>query len=158
MVEMVSNRKRLKESLPKEEASLRKAFKEGCLQTHLMFRVRLMYFRETSVDAVRDLKHAELEMHVLEKELVCALEQARNRLVVAIAGESKSTPKDRRQYYLETADSMRRLIIRLRKGGSSRGFHLQDWVSALQALDTLPLKEKAQPLCNRLRSIVEAIE
>ena len=86
-----------------------------------------------------------------------ALESARPRLAVAIASETKSTPLDRRQYYLETADRMRRFSKKLRKSGFRTLQERREWIHALDALKQLPAQSKALRLCQNLRDIVRGL-
>jgi hypothetical protein len=123
-----------------------------------MFRVGLLYFRGISLNTIGDPESAGYDGNALKQELVIALENWRGRLAIAIAEEAKSTSWDRRRYYLDTADQMRRLILRLRNGGSDEGFELQECISALEALRKIPLKSGAQPLCKRLLGIAAVIE
>ncbi|MBN2321486.1 MAG: hypothetical protein JXR49_20580 [Acidobacteria bacterium] len=106
----------------------------------------------------QDSRSTGYDVIVLRKELLGALETARSRLAIAIAEESKSTPWDLRRHYLETTDHMRRFIERLRKGENHEEFRMQDWMSALEALREISLKDSARPLCSRLRRIVAALE
>ena len=87
------------------------------------------------------------------RELVLALESARTRLAVAIASEAKSTPLDRWQYYLETADKMRRFSKKLRMGSGALQ-EREEWMRALEALRRLPVQSKALPLCRMLRELI----
>jgi|GEM_PF-1750388 len=119
-----------------------------------MFHVGLIYFREISVNAVQDLKITGCGGHILKRELLLAMETARSRLAIAIAEESKYTPWNQRQYFLDTADRMRRNIARLRTEKSSEGFQLQEWILALEALREIPLNDRAQAICERLRRII----
>ncbi len=93
----------------------------------------------------------------IQLELLLAIESARNRLAVAIASETKSTPPDRRQYYLETADRMRRISRKLRKDGAGIPQDRQPWIRALEALNRLPAQSKALPLCRILRDIAKRL-
>jgi hypothetical protein len=111
-----------------------------------------------AVDAVRDSELIGYEANLLRKELLHALETARSRLAIAIAEESKSTPWNLRRHYLDTADHMRRFVLRLRNGESREGFCTQNWRSALEALREIPSRYSARPLCRRLRSIIAALE
>jgi hypothetical protein len=119
-----------------------------------MFHVGLIYFREISVNAVQDLKITGCGEHILKRDLLLAMETARSRLAIAIAEESKYTPWNQRQYYLDTADRMRRNIARLRTEKSSEGFQLQEWILALEALREIPLNDRAQAICERLCRIL----
>jgi hypothetical protein len=88
-----------------------------------------------------------------DRDLIQALESARTRLAVAIASETKSTPPEQRQYYLETADRMQRFTKMVRAGsGALQNRH--DWERTLEALKRLPAQSKALPLCQTLREIV----
>jgi hypothetical protein len=93
----------------------------------------------------------------IHRELVLALESARMRLAVAIASETKSTPPDRRRYYLDTSDRIRRFIKSLRKGDPDVLQQRQAWVQALDALNRLPVHSKALLLCQVLREIVTTL-
>ena len=111
-----------------------------------------------SVSSVKDLKSTGYDVNVLKKELLRALETARSHLAIAIAEESKSTPWDLRKHYLETTDRTRQFIAKLRNGKNGEGFRMQDWMSALEALREISLKDGARPLCRHLRNIVAALE
>jgi hypothetical protein len=94
----------------------------------------------------------------VQKELVHALESARNQLAVAIAAESKSTLPDQWRCYLDTADRMCRFIKRLRKTGmAGRSMHA-DWIHALEGLRKLSAQDKARRLCRILDDIVAELE
>lgn len=99
-----------------------------------------------------DVVHHRLSTKI-DRELILALESARTRLAVAIATETKSTPPERRQYYLETADRMQRLT-RMVRAGSGALQRRQDWERALDALKCLPVQTTALPLCQALREIL----
>jgi hypothetical protein len=92
------------------------------------------------------------------KELLVALEKSRTRLAVAIAAESKITPLDRWQYYLDTADRMRRCIKKLRHADFNGEPGLKDWNRALYALRQLPVHDTAWHLCRFLGEIVAMLE
>jgi hypothetical protein len=111
-----------------------------------------------TVDAVEDSKSSDYDVNLLRKELLRALETARSRFAIAIAEESKSTPWDLRRQYLDTADHMRRFVTRLRNRENREGFCMKNWISALEALREIPVKDSACLLCRRLRSIVAALE
>ena len=119
-----------------------------------MFHVGLIYFREISVNAVQDPELSGCDGHILKRDLLLAMETARSRLAIAIAEESKYTPWNQRQYYLDTADRMRRNITRLRTEESNEGFQLQEWILALEALREIPLNDRARTICERLRRIM----
>jgi len=123
-----------------------------------MFRVGHLYFMKIYLDTIQNSTSTGCDEYAIKKELLLALETARSRLAIAIAEETKSTPGDRRQYFLDTADYMRHRIIRLRDEGCDEKFQLQDWISALEALRKIPAKDRAQPLCKRLRRIVMTLE
>jgi hypothetical protein len=110
------------------------------------------------VGAVQDSKSTDYDVSLLRKELLLALETARSRLAIAIAEESKSTPWHLRRQYLDTADHTRRFVVRLRNRENHDGFCMKNWISALEALREIPVKDGARPLCSRLRSIVSALE
>jgi hypothetical protein len=95
----------------------------------------------------------------IHKELLLALESARTRLAVAIAAETKSTPLDRWQYYLDTADRMRRCIRKLRRSDFDASPPApQDLTGVIDALRRLPVQGKAQRLCKILGDIVTGLE
>jgi len=93
----------------------------------------------------------------IHRELILALESARMQLAVAIALETKSTPPDRRRYYLDTSDRMRGFVKRLREGGAGVVQVRQAWVQALDALNRLPDHSRALMLCQLLRDIVTGL-
>jgi len=94
----------------------------------------------------------------IHRDLLFALESARTRLAIAIAAETKSTPRDQRQYYLETTDRMRRFIRRMRKSGFTFPPRHTAWIPALNALRQIPSFDKAQRLCQVLSDIVTELE
>lgn len=94
----------------------------------------------------------------LKRELLVALETTRCRLAIAIAEESKFTPGHLRRYYLDTAEHIRQFIEKLRYREDNGPYHRNDWISALEVLRSIPLKEDAQSLCNHLSGIVKAFE
>ena len=87
-----------------------------------------------------------------------ALELARTRLAVTIAAETKSTPLDRWQYYLDTADRMCRFMRKMRKEGFPAVREPEDWICALEALRHFPVHDKALRLCQILGDIVTGLE
>ncbi len=121
--------------------------------TSLLFRHEAFYFMETARGLIRDRIPEDLQ-----KELVLALESARMRLSVAIAMETKSTPGDRRIYYLETAEQMSRFIKRLRNAELDLMAASQGWIRALDTLNRLPDQSRAMRLCQILRDIVMGLE
>jgi hypothetical protein len=94
----------------------------------------------------------------IQKELVLALESARTRLSIAIAAESKSTPRDRWRYYLDTTDQLSRFIKKLRNADPDSRAVSQGWVRALDMLKHVPAQNKALRLCLLLREIVMKLE
>jgi hypothetical protein len=94
----------------------------------------------------------------IHRELILAVESARMRLAVAIALETKSTPPDRRRYYLDISDRMRQFVKRLRKGGADVAQERQAWVQALDTLKQLPSHSRALMLCQLLDDLRLAIE
>jgi len=94
----------------------------------------------------------------VHRELVLALESARMRLSVAIAVETKSTPRDRWRYYLDTTDQISRFIRRFRKTDFESAPDSQDWIKALDRLDRLPIQVRALRLCQVLRDIMAELE
>jgi hypothetical protein len=108
---------------------------------------------ETAGNLIRD--------HIPEnsqKELVLALESARTRLSVAIALETKSTPRDRWRYYLETAERVSLFIKKLRNADLDSMTASQGWTCALDMLNRLPAQSKALRLCEILRAVVMKLE
>ncbi len=94
----------------------------------------------------------------MQRELVHALESARMRLSVAIATESKSTPRDRWRYYLDTTDLISRFIKQLRNADFESKPVSQGWIRALEMLRHLPAQNKALRLCQILREVIMKIE
>lgn len=94
----------------------------------------------------------------VREELLNGLEKARGCLAIAIAGESKSTPVDRRKKYLEMADYMHRYIRALRDNESRGRVPGGDCGPALDALRSIPRDKGAQFLCDCLQSIVAGLE
>ena len=111
-------------------------------------------FQEKCGDTVT-ANRASIKMH---RELLFALESARTRLAIAIAAETKSTPRDQRQYYLETAERMRRFIRKMRKSGFGFPPRQNDWIRGLNALRQIPPYDEAQRLCQVLSHIVTELE
>ena len=126
--------------------------------TLLLFRVRALYFRKTAVDPIQNSASAEKSGNAVQKELLFALESARTRLAIAIAEQTKSTPRDRWQYYLDTADHVRKFIGRLRKVDGDALQECRGWTGALKALKQLPMQVNAVQLCEVLRDIVMELE
>ncbi len=94
----------------------------------------------------------------IHRELLVALESARMRLAVAIAAETKSTPPNQWQYYLDTSERMRRFIGHLRKKRFDMLQQPQDWIRATEVLKQLPIQDKAPQLCRILGDIVARLE
>lgn len=94
----------------------------------------------------------------IRKELLFALESARTRLAIAIAEETKLTPRDRWQFYLDTTDHVRRFIGKLRKWDADEPPQYEEWAYALVALRQLPIQGSALRLCEALLSIVNELE
>jgi len=97
-------------------------------------------------------------------ELVHALESARSRLAVAIAAESKVTPRERWRRYLETEDRMRRCLRAIR-GHPARGSGKRHgWSQALLLLkQPFPAGDRtgsgeAHRLCQHLSEVLNLIE
>ncbi|MBN1567057.1 MAG: hypothetical protein JXA73_04365 [Acidobacteria bacterium] len=91
-------------------------------------------------------------------ELVLALESARMRLSVAIAVETKSTPQDRRRYYLDTTEQVCRFIRRLRKADGTSSAEARGWINALDSLGRIPIQARALRLCQALQEIMKELE
>ncbi len=91
-------------------------------------------------------------------DLLHELEWARIQLAIAIAVESKSTPLERRRYYLDTADQVRRFIRRLRAAGGGTGAEAENWHRALESIRQMPNQGKASRLCQVLKDIVGELE
>ena len=100
--------------------------------------------------------HISAKIH--RKQLVRALESARMRLSVAIASETKSTPRDRWRYYLDTTDQISRSIRKLRHADFESLPDFQEWIRTLDALDCLPISSRTLRLCQILRDIMTAVE
>ena len=94
----------------------------------------------------------------VQRELLSALESARTRLAVAMAAETKSTPLDRWQYYLDTTDRMYRYIKKLRQSDIAVSLAPQDLDQAIKSLRQLPDDDKAMRLCKMIRDIVTVLE
>jgi hypothetical protein len=94
----------------------------------------------------------------IQKELVLALESARTMLSIAIALESKSTPRERWRYYLDTSDHVSRCVKRLRKADFDSKPVSQGWIRALDILKHIPAQNKALRLCQILSEIVAKLE
>jgi hypothetical protein len=92
------------------------------------------------------------------RELLLAFESARSRLAIAIAAETKSTPLDQWQYYLETADRMCRFARKLRNGDLNVPPGHKEWAHALETLKLLPIQDTALRLCRILGETVGRLE
>lgn len=92
------------------------------------------------------------------EELLLAIESARTQFAVAIAAEAKSTPPERWQYYLDTADRMRWFMRRLRTADEEALPECQRWRRILQTVKQLPAEGKASRLCKIFRDIVTDME
>ena len=123
-----------------------------------MFRGGPSHFRKISVNTASDAKSAGCHGNGLKKDLLNALETARCRLAIAIAEESRSTLWNRRKYYLDTADLLRRLIGKLDNGEEDAGDQPERWISALETLRRIPAKDGAQPLCKYINDIVASLK
>jgi hypothetical protein len=122
-----------------------------------LFRVWALYFRKISV-SLNGHNPVKSNENVFLKELLLALESARTRLAIAVAAETKSTPPQQRQHYLETADQMRRCLRKLRKWNGDKPPGRGDWRQALEALKHLPRQGKALKLSQILRKVVSEID
>jgi hypothetical protein len=94
----------------------------------------------------------------VHRELIHALESARMRLSVAIAVETKSTPRDRWRYYLDTTEQVSRFIRKFRKADFELPPDSRGWIQALDRLDRLPMQIRAFRFCQLLRDIIAEIE
>ena len=86
-----------------------------------------------------------------------ALESVRSILAIAIAAESRTTPLIHRQYYMDTADRMRRCARRLKKDG---GQPLSQKGSLLfrEILDAASPESDARRICSIVSDILEELE
>ena len=97
-------------------------------------------------------------------ELLHALESARSRLAVAIAAESKVTPRERWRRYLETEDRMRRCLRALRGHPARGSSKWHGWGQALSLLKhAFPVEDgvgggEAHRLCQHLSEVLNFIE
>jgi chromatin segregation and condensation protein Rec8/ScpA/Scc1 (kleisin family) len=120
----------------------------------LLFPLGALYFREKPrCDVIQNSTSKESY-----KKLLFALERARTRLAVTMAAESKSTPLDRWQYYLDTADRIRKFIKKLRKEDLDESRNQRDWELALQKLNTISMHDTALRLSRILSKIVAELE
>ena len=94
----------------------------------------------------------------IQSELLFALESARTRLAIAIAAETKSTPADQWNYYLDMSNRICRLTKKLRVSGQDWVPRLNDWNRVLNALRQISVHDKARPLCRVLEDIVAELE
>ena len=98
------------------------------------------------------------------RELLYALESARSRLAVAIAAESKVTPRERWRRYLETEERMRRCLRAIRGQPARGGGRRHGWGQALSLLkQPLPVEDcascgEAHRLCQHLSEVLNLIE
>ncbi len=100
----------------------------------------------------------------VHQDLVKALEGARTRLAVAIAVETKATPLERWNYYLETADRIRKCLKQLRTLPRSVAKSQPGWIGALDILRQIPQRPdlrtphgEARLLCQHLEAVLERI-
>jgi hypothetical protein len=107
---------------------------------------------------IRNLFPSRIIRKSSREDLLRAIERARTQLAVAIAAEAKSTPLKRRQYYLDTADQMRRFAGKLRSADSDLPPGHSDWHHAFEAIRQLPTKDRAMRLCQILRDIVAELD
>ncbi len=94
----------------------------------------------------------------IHRELLLALECARTRFAVAIAAEAKSTPPDQWQYYMDTADRLRRFAGRLRRSDLNVLAVHEEYSHALETLKRLPVEHAADRLCHMLGETIERLE
>jgi hypothetical protein len=125
--------------------------------TPLLFRVQALYFRKTTVAEIQILDSTGIAGKALRKELALALESTRSRFAIAIASEKKYTLPVRWQYYMETADRMRKPIRRLRSEKDD-GLGLKGLAGALEMLRGLPLHAQAHQLCQTIQEIIAELE
>ncbi len=100
----------------------------------------------------------------LHRELLIAIERARSQLAVAIAAESKSTPRDRWHHYLETEDRVRKCVKKMRHRRQPDPVWPRHGLQALNLLKQ-SLSEgdpnagsRAGQLCRRLYEVLALIE
>ena len=124
-----------------------------------MFREEASYFRKIAEAAVK--QRLQEDAPAVYRDLLKALESARTRLAIAIAGVTKVTPIQRWNYYLETSDQMRRCLKQLRAHPRPESIDQPDWIKALDTLREMPArpdlsshKGEADVLCRRLRSVL----
>jgi len=94
----------------------------------------------------------------VHRELLLALESARTRFAVAMAAEAKSTPPDQWQYYMDTADRMRRFAGRLRRSDPNVLAVHEECSHALETLKRLPVEHAAERLCHILGETIGRLE
>jgi hypothetical protein len=92
------------------------------------------------------------------RELLFALESARNRLAVAIAAETKSTPPERWQYYFEISERTRRFIKKLRNVNPEMPQLRQGWSEAVESLKHIPSQREAAQICKLLGDVMAELE
>lgn len=126
-----------------------------------MFRDGVPYFRKVLGELVNHEEKLQKGAHTVYQDLLKALESARTKLAIAIAAETKATPLGRWNYYLETADQMRRCLKQLRTLHRSGIKSQADWVEALNNLKQIPQRPDARSrhgeanhLCQRLRAVL----
>jgi hypothetical protein len=126
-----------------------------------MFRDRALYFINNLGERVNQNLELQNGARSVYQELLKALEAARTRLAIAIAEETKATPLERWNYYLETSDQMRRCLKRLRALPRMDVGDQPDWLEALETLRQVPprldLKSRqgeANQLCKSLRAVL----
>ncbi len=99
--------------------------------------------------------------HDAYRKLLKELEGARTRLAVAIAEETKATPLQRWNYYLETSEQMRRCLKQLRALTSQEIENRTAWPEVLDSLREMSFRQgssssqiAAHQLCQHLRSVL----
>jgi hypothetical protein len=97
--------------------------------------------------------------------LLHALECARSRLAVAMAAESKLTPREGWRSYVAIEDRMRRCLKMLRSLRRTPAQEVAVWLPTLEALqhlsaaqDTRLRRGEAQHLCRYLDEVLARIE
>jgi len=127
-----------------------------------LFRVAGTYFEKLGAELIFKKPTSE-ETPTTNYALLQALERTRTSLAVLIAAETKLTPPILRQYYLETADAMRRCIKKLRRELRNGMKDEHRLVQVLEELHNLPQsarklqsKEMLQ-MCRHLQDILAII-
>ncbi len=124
-----------------------------------MFRLKSLYFRETSARANGGADLPGSNRDAVHQQLLLALESARNKFAIAIAVETKSTPVETWRSYLDTAEQVRCFVRKFRRTNPGTLSEHQEWARALDTLQRMPAEQgSASHLCRILTDIMVQLE